>query len=273
MLRAECAKAAERYGLSLPRGALSGRIGEHLGRGTGASLEFVDYRDYSAGDDLRHVDWRAYARTDQLRVRLFREEVSLSVDVIVDCSASMAVSECKERAVRDLVAATELWAGNLGGTWRGFVAGGGRIEARSDLAFPAGSSVDSVVPRAPLRARSLRILVSDFLFPVDVGPAIRRLAHGASHLYVLQLLDPVELEPTPSGAVTLIDCESNDELEITLDARAVRCYRERLVRLRAAVERAVHQVGGSFAQVRGDEPEAMFRRDLLPAGVLEPRAK
>ena len=35
----------------------AGRSGELLGRGTGSSLEFQEYREYLPGDDIRHVDW------------------------------------------------------------------------------------------------------------------------------------------------------------------------------------------------------------------------
>ena len=70
----------------------TGRDGDQLGRGTGASLEFQDRRSYVAGDDLRHLDWRAYARTDQLMLRLYREEILPHVEIVVDASRSMATS-------------------------------------------------------------------------------------------------------------------------------------------------------------------------------------
>ena len=42
--------------LAKPTRPASGPAGNQLGKGTGASLEFQDYREYQAGDDLRHVD-------------------------------------------------------------------------------------------------------------------------------------------------------------------------------------------------------------------------
>ncbi len=90
--------------LAMPRTPLGGRVGERLGSGTGSSLEFQDYRPYAPGDDLRHVDWAAYARSELLTVRLYREEVAPRVDLVIDVSRSMAVTEQKLRAFGELSA-------------------------------------------------------------------------------------------------------------------------------------------------------------------------
>ena len=95
-------RAAAAFRLVLPRAPIAGRIGERLGSGTGSSLEFQDYRSYADGDDLRHVDWAAYARSEVLAVRLYREEVAPRVDLVLDTSRSMAVSELKLRSYSQL---------------------------------------------------------------------------------------------------------------------------------------------------------------------------
>jgi len=63
--------------------------GERRSKRRGRSVEFDDFRDYSAGDDLRHIDWNIYARLDRLFIKLFREEEDLALNIAVDCSASM----------------------------------------------------------------------------------------------------------------------------------------------------------------------------------------
>src|SRR6516165_8054480 len=84
-------RAGQRYALGLPRLTPRGTAGTALSQRAGSSLEFKDYRDYQVGDDLRHIDWNAFARSDQLTVKLFREEVTPHLDVIVDASRSMAL--------------------------------------------------------------------------------------------------------------------------------------------------------------------------------------
>src|SRR2546425_3232028 len=95
---------AAAFRLAMPRAPIGGRLGERLGSGTGSSLEFQDYRQYAPGDDLRHVDWAAYARSDVLTVRLYREEVAPRIDLVLDVSRSMAVTDQKLRAYSELCA-------------------------------------------------------------------------------------------------------------------------------------------------------------------------
>ena len=101
-------RAAAAFRLAMPRTPIGGRVGERLGAGTGSSLEFQDYRPYAPGDDLRHVDWAAYARSELLAVRLYREEVAPRIDLVLDVSRSMAVTEQKLRAYGELVGAAGL---------------------------------------------------------------------------------------------------------------------------------------------------------------------
>src|SRR4051794_24350164 len=82
-------KAALRYALGVPRQAPVGLVGGTLSQRSGSSMEFRDHRAYEPGDDLRHIDWSAYARSDQLTIKLYREEVSPILDVVVDTSRSM----------------------------------------------------------------------------------------------------------------------------------------------------------------------------------------
>src|SRR5438128_5621898 len=90
------------FRLAMPRAPAGGRLGERLGSGTGSSLEFQDYRQYAPGDDLRHVDWAAYARSEVLTVRLYREEVAPRIDLVLDASRSMVLTEQKIRAYGEL---------------------------------------------------------------------------------------------------------------------------------------------------------------------------
>ena len=88
----DAARLAEVYRLALGERRNRGPAGERLGKGTGASLEFQDRRVYAAGDDVRHLDWAAYARTDQMMVRLYREEVLPTVELLVDGESHRATA-------------------------------------------------------------------------------------------------------------------------------------------------------------------------------------
>lgn len=59
----------------------------------GSSIEFADYQAYNPGDDFRYIDWNLYGRLDKLLVKTFKEEVELSVHILLDASRSMLYPE------------------------------------------------------------------------------------------------------------------------------------------------------------------------------------
>ena len=63
--------------------------GMHRSPYFGQSVEFLQHREYVAGDDLRHVDWKVWARQDRLYVKQFEEDTNLRCTMVVDVSKSM----------------------------------------------------------------------------------------------------------------------------------------------------------------------------------------
>jgi uncharacterized protein (DUF58 family) len=69
--------------------------GRHQSRQLGGAGEFVDYREYSAGEDLRRLDWKVLARTGRKYIRLFQDETNLVCTMVLDASGSMLFGEPK----------------------------------------------------------------------------------------------------------------------------------------------------------------------------------
>ena len=67
-------------------GAYSGR---HQSRQQGGAGEFVDFREYTGGEDLRRLDWKVFARTGKAFSRLYQEETNLACTLAMDASESM----------------------------------------------------------------------------------------------------------------------------------------------------------------------------------------
>ena len=97
-------RASAGLSLRLPRVPHRGRLGDVRAASVGSSMELHDFRNYHPGDDLRHVDWNAVARTGELVVRVRQDEVSPRVEVVLDVSASMAVSEEKAARAKEVAA-------------------------------------------------------------------------------------------------------------------------------------------------------------------------
>lgn len=65
-------------------------MGRHRSPFKGSSVEFVEHRDYSPGDEIRHIDWRAYGKTGRYYVKEFENETNLLAHLLIDASGSMA---------------------------------------------------------------------------------------------------------------------------------------------------------------------------------------
>jgi len=55
----------------------------------GHSVEFVQHREYSPGDDIRHLDWKVWSKTDRFYIKQFEEETNLRTALVLDVSESM----------------------------------------------------------------------------------------------------------------------------------------------------------------------------------------
>lgn len=63
--------------------------GMHKSPFKGASVEFVEHRQYYPGDEIRHIDWRAFGKTGKYYIKEFEDETNLRCHLIVDASGSM----------------------------------------------------------------------------------------------------------------------------------------------------------------------------------------
>ena len=63
--------------------------GRHRSPYHGFSVEYLDHRSYSPGDELRNLDWKIVARSDKYYVKLYEDETNLRAYILLDCSSSM----------------------------------------------------------------------------------------------------------------------------------------------------------------------------------------
>lgn len=278
---ADGVRAGARFRLAPPRAAVAGAAGSHLGRAAGASLEFMEHRDYQPGDDLRHVDWAAFARTDRLIVKRFREEVTPRLDILLDASASMALpGTAKARGACGLAAALAAAAGNAGFTHCLWASGeacrplpnaSAAPESWQGLEFAGPVPLPEALRRLPpaWARRGIRALVSDLLWMGDPMEVLAPLAEGASAVVVLQLLAAADAEPGRLGNVRLIDSETGLDRELLVDALAENRYRQALWGHQQNWYRAVRQVGGVYLCLIAESlVESWDLQPLVAADVL-----
>ncbi len=283
----ELARAAAGYRLVLPHSPVRGRAGEMLGRSGGSSLEFQEFRQYMPGDDVRHIDWITYARTDTLMLRLYREQISPRTEILLDVSRSMRFHlpgspPAKQQVARQLAALFAMLAGRLGTRPVVLPLGdehparalsGPPLDELDRLEFDAAGSPWELLShhQVPLKARSVRILVSDFLFPHDPEALAKRLGSEAGMLWLVQVLSAWEADPWPLGGRRLVDLETHQQTDLVLSPAVIGEYLERLNGLRESLAVAARRVQGYFVTVIADHGlERLCREDLCAAGLLEP---
>lgn len=276
----EVQQAVSLYQLGLPRMPVSGRSGELLGRGTGTSLEFQEYREYMPGDDIRHLDWAAYARSDSLMVRLYREEISPRMEILLDVSRSMTTSIAKTQIAKQLAATFALLAGATGSRPLVWLVGDERpaqslpiemLEQLETLTFDSAGSMDMLLADhgVPLKRQSVRVVISDFLFPHEPDSLIRRLAGEASVLWLVQVLTGWESDPEQSSGTRLIDIETGNETDLFLNRQVIAEYLERLHRLQEELSLHCRRHHATFVPVVAEHGlKAICREDLCRAEIL-----
>ncbi|MGD9127757.1 MAG: DUF58 domain-containing protein [Planctomycetia bacterium] len=272
--------AGTRFVPTTPRNTPRGSLGNRLGRRPGESLEFVDYRDYEPGDDLRRLDWNAYARSDTLVVRVYREEITPHLDVVLDASASMAVREPKAAAATMLLGLLA-GAAATGGFSHRAVQVRNRSEVIENSSSPpstwqllpldgqndCGETLMADTPRfAP---HGVRVFVSDLLFGSDPEMVTTVLAADASAAAVIHLLDEPDRSPPQRGTMKLIDSETGQLQELFIDETIRQRYQRRLETHTREWEHACHRRGIRFAELTAESALDGNFDTLIESGVLE----
>ena len=244
----------ERLALASKR-TFRGRVkGERKSPRKGTSVEFCDYRHYEVGDDLRYVDWNIYGRLDRLYVKLFVDEEDLCVHLLLDASASMDFGDPSKFRYGTRLAAALAFVGlvNLERVAVGVVrdrVGEGWSPSRGRHRFfpllkflgnlrPGGSTgLNESLSGYALRATEpgLAVIISDLFDPAGYEAGLRALQERRFDIHVLHLLSAEEMNPAFAGDLRLIDAETGEVRELSLDGEAHRGYRQRL---QAFLERA-----------------------------------
>ena len=238
----------------------------------GQSVEFADYRDYSLGDDLRQLDWNVYARLEKLFVKLFVEEEDVTVTLLIDASASMATGAPGEAPVRQAGGrGPRLHRARQRGPGRGQravradrTATGGDARLRPRLPA-AGRPVRDRARRRPDRPRRRRASrrrpaprprrrrsSSRTCSIPAADKIIRELAATGSELVILHVLSPDELDPQLEGDLRLVDVETGDGIDVTVDLATVDAYKERLAAWKAGFADLAAKRRASYVDLSSD---------------------
>jgi uncharacterized protein (DUF58 family) len=247
LLSADFLVQLERLSL-LSRRSFRGRVkGERRSPRKGISVEFSDYRQYGVGDDLRYVDWNVYARLDRLYLKLFVDEEDLCLHLLLDASASMGFGEPSKLEHTAKLAAALGFVGLVGlervgvGVVRermaeGFSPARGRSQVLPMMDFVrrlragGATSLNDGLAAYALRSREagLAVLISDLMDPGGYERGLKALLERRFDVHVIHVLAPEEMNPGFGGDLRLLDAETDELRDLTLDGEALRAYQQRL---------------------------------------------
>ena len=237
----------------------------------GRGLSITDYRQYVKGDDLRFIDWKLYARTDKHYIKLYEEDRSLTIHIILDRSTSMdfgnQTTKFEYGAMMGLASAYLALHKNDKFVFSTFA---------EDLTFlrphkgtsQLASIVDSLKQvkvkgesrfeysmrryKELIHSRCIVIVISDFLMNAEeVRKGLMRLGNK-NEIKIIQVLDRDEVDLKIEGDVNLHDAESNTVLRTYISKKLRHTYQGKLNEHTLALQDVCAKAGASFYQVITD---------------------
>lgn len=245
MLNSTLTKQLQTYTLQAGKLKRSWHKGTRKSTRYGASHDFSDYRMYEQGDDLRQVDWNIFARTQKHYIKRYLDEQELSASIYLDCTNSMASSPEKWKLAKTL-AASFAYLGlsqddrisiiDVHGEQPPYLYRKGKghlfqmmqyveeINAKESSLLFSQATLEHVQ-----RKSSVSIVISDLMEPIDsVLHTLKIIQANRQQIYLLQVLEEDELNPSFHGDFMLIDSETNQEVNVTVSDFTRKNYKEKM---------------------------------------------
>ncbi len=230
--------------------------GKHASPQRGHSVEFQDYRDYTPGDPLGEIDWKVYGRSDKLFIKLFEHQSDMTVNLLVDASASMGYTGIEnskrprrrmgpqptskyDHACRMAAAVAFLVTQQQDKVAFGVAQKGLQHAVRAAGTYPHLHQItgvmESITPRGPAnlaaalhaaarqaKRKGLLLVFSDLEEDQDaVLAALARFLHRGHEVIVFHTLHADELKLPDLSEAVFVDSESGREVRVNVeDVRA-----------------------------------------------------
>ncbi|MBW2461836.1 MAG: DUF58 domain-containing protein [Deltaproteobacteria bacterium] len=284
------------------RRAVEGLLsGMHRSPHRGASVVFVEHREYRPGDDPRLLDWRAFARTDRDVIKRFEQETQLRATLVLDRSGSMAYpkngkKEGKQSGPADkhTHAATLLSALAYVLIRQGDAAGaalftdevGDVVPPRTRpahletvltaLAQPAEPGAPTDL-RAALYAvaeragrRGVVAIASDLIdLQEDALAPIAHLVSRGHEVILFHVLHPDEIDLPFPGPTRFLGCEGEEAIDADADA-VRRSYKREIEAFIDTTRRRAVAAGARYTLARTDGRPEQQLGEVLAAGRRNP---
>lgn len=226
------------------RQVFSEMVGNNPSIFQGEGYDFIELREYMAGDDIRHIDWNITAKLQKPFIKIFREERELNVVVasVLNGSVHFGAKKFKQEVIAEVVALLSFSTIKNGDLLSSYIFTDEMISHNkpSKKLNQIQKSVDEILSFDAinkkvdfkfiaetlfkrLRRKSVVIIVGDF-FEI---PDLKLLAKKHEVIAVI-VRDHLEEKPPKMGFSSLVDPESGAVLEGDFNARSVESYAQRV---------------------------------------------
>ena len=292
LLPPELLRRLEQFQLLAARRAKSSARGERRSKARGQSVEFADYRNYTAGDDFRYLDWNLYGRLEKLFLKLYEEERELPVRIFLDCSESMTFGVPRKFDFARQIAAAVGYVALCGfdrvsvfpfpenpedAAYRGALravrgrkSSLGYFQNLSMLGAKGVANFNDSLRRGAIEARQtgVAIVLSDFLDPAGYESGLSALISRGFHVNAIQILAPDELNPNTFGDLRFIDSETGAMQEVTFGKYRLKNYQQTVENFCQRLREYCRSRGVNFFRVGSDTSlEHLLLQQLRTAEV------
>ena len=231
--------------------------GGRKNRRSGESLDFMELRGYTPGDDLRFVDWKAYARSGRLYTRVWEGEERTRFSFFFDTSASMGLWGKGQYAGRILD--TLIKAALPEETYLLTAKGPVHVRRPREYEHLLRDAPKNVFAAGSLqKAKGQLLIISDALDQGDWAALARRLQKHSPVL--VHILASQEIEPPPREAEWR-DVESGARKRV--GRPEITRYRAGIQKHLASLRKAFRRYGDYVGLLVGDEIIPSLRRQKL----------
>lgn len=254
-----------------------GMSGARKSSAKGASVEFSDFREYMLGDDIRRIDWNAYGRMDKLFIKQFMEEKEAVYHIFLDTSKSMDYGEPKKSrlALQVAGALAYLVLNNLDRVYvtqvqENALSYGKGLSGRNaykkilaqltHMQFDGKTTLAASIMSRNMTSQGCSIIISDFLDPAGIEPALRYLKYKKQQIILVQILAVEEVRLTQEGSLNLIDSETGETVRVTVNRKMIEAYETELARLRSELSRLArkYEAGYLYATTEDSIDRVLF---------------
>ncbi len=222
------------------RQVFSEMVGNNPSIFQGEGYDFIELREYMAGDDIRHIDWNITAKMQTPYIKVFREERELNVvmasmlngsvhfgskkfkqDLIAEIAALVGFATLHNGDLLSSYTFADKFYGSTKPTKRVFSINGSveTILNFDALGKKANYSLMAETLYKRVRRKSLIIIMADF-FEI---PDLKLLARKHEVICVI-VRDRFEEHPPEMGFASLMDPESGQNLDGDFNRSSIRAY-------------------------------------------------